>query len=287
MNEEVNEETQQGATDVVDNAEQTSASLSAGFNKVRGVKDEPADKADESDPPPAKAEDDTSVVEEAPQVEPLSQEELRAALSKLPELEQFKGLTSGELQKLHGKMGEFNRTLQNLQSAGKPANSEAHKAALAKLTDEYPELAETMKPLFEAASPGVSTEQITSIVQEQVGKVKAETDKSIAELLAQIALTEEHPDWKKLPSTPAYAAWIKSKPPEFQQEFNNTWDTGFVAKGLTEFKQWRDTTYAKQQQKQDRLAGAVTPTGVPSRDSRRLPDSAGLSAGFNRVRKAA
>ena len=274
----------------IDTTEQASASLSAGFNKVRGTTDEAAEikAAEPGNEPPAEVELESDS-NDAPEIEPLSQDELRAALAKLPELEQFKGLTAGELQKLHGKMGEFNRTLQNLQTSGKPANSAAHKAALQKLTDEYPELAETMAPLFEAAGsgPGVSTEQISEIVKQQVGQAQAETTKTIAELRAQMALTKAHPDWEDLPSTPAYAQWMKSRPAEFQQEFNNTWDTGFVAKGLTEFKKWRDTTYAKQQTKQARLAGAVTPTGVPSRTQGRLPDSAGLSAGFNRVRKAA
>lgn len=281
MNEEEQVQDREVVTPTQDEA---SASLAAGFNKVRGIEDEAPEVA--VDTPPAAVEQ--AQPDPEPAVEALSPEEMRSALAKLPELEQFKGLTSQELQKLHGKMGEFNRTLQNLQAAGKPANSEAHKAAMQKLSSEFPELAETIAPLFQGSGgSGVSTDDITRIVDERVGQVKAETTKTIEELRAELDLTERHPDWKRVRSTPEFEAWLKSKPEQFRTEFLSTWDTGVVANGLTDFKAWRDTTYKQQQTKQRRLSGAVTPTGVPSPGQRRLPDTAGLSTGFNRVRRAA
>lgn len=269
--------------------EVVSASLSAGFNKVRGIEAEEQDKPAAVETPPAEVEPPQAAEPaQEPMVEALTPEEMRAALAKLPELEQFKGMTSQELQKLHGKMGEFNRTLQSLRAAGNPANSEAHKAAMQKFTSEYPDLAEIVTPLFQGVGGGgVSTEEITRIVDERVGQVKAETTQTIEQLRAELALTEQHPDWKTVINTPEYQAWLASRPETFRSEFLNTWDHGFVAKGLTEFKTWRSTTYKQQEAKQRRLAGAVTPTGVPSRTPGRIPDSKGLSAGFNRVRRAA
>lgn len=263
---------------VEEKVESADAGLSAGFNKVRGTTEEATPVAVQEEPPAAEPEPE-------PVPEPLSQDELRAAISKLPDLEQFKGQTATDLQKLHGKIGEFNRTLQSLQAAPSAVTGEAHKAALQKLTDEYPELAQTIAPLFEGRG-GVSTEQIGEMVQQQVGQIKADTQQTISELKAQIKLTKAHPDWEDIPATPEYTLWMKTKTPEFQKEFNETWDTGFVATSLTEFKTWRDTTYAKTKEKQTRLEGAVTPAGVPSRSQGRIPDTAGLSAGFRRVRKS-
>lgn len=279
MNEETAVE-EGGSEEVVDTTVEVSASLSAGFNKVRGI-EEP----EKAETPPAEIDP----VEDEPQsqVEALTPEEMRAALAKISDLEQSKGMTASELQKMHGKMGEFNRTLQNLHAAGKPANSEAHKAAMQKLASEYPELAEIVSPLLQGSGGGVSTDEITRIVDERVGQVKAETTQTIEELRAELSLTQAHPDWNLVLTTPEYQTWLASRPEDFRKEFNATWDTSFVAKGLSEFKSWRDTTYKQQQTKQRRLAGAVTPTGVPSRSQGRIPDSAGLSAGFNRVRRAA
>lgn len=267
--------------------EQVSSDMSAGFNKVRGITVEEPAKAATDETPPAELETQQQV-EDPPEPQALSQEELRAALAKLNDLEQFRGQTAAETQKLHGKIGELNRTLQNVQASPTAANSEAHKAALAKLTNEYPELAETLAPLFEGrTATTVPTEQIQQIVQEQVGAVRAETQQTIQQLQAQITLTRAHPDWESIPSTPEYQKWFTAQPAEFQKQFNETWDTNFVAKGLSEFKKWKSTTYAKTREKQARLDGAVTPTGVPGRGQAKLPDTAGLSAGFNRVRKPA
>lgn len=283
MNEEANQD-QEVATPTQDEA---SASLAAGFNKVRGIDDETPPAAQVETEPPAEVE--AAQPDPEPVVEALSPEEMRKALAKLSELEQSKGMTAQEMQKLHGKMGELNRTLLNLQAAGKPANSEAHKAAMQRLASEFPELAETIAPLFQetGGGAGVSADDITRIVDERVGQVKAETTKTISELRAELDLTEKHPDWKMVCNTPEYQAWLQSQPEAFRQEFLATWDIGMVSDGLTKFKTWRDTTYKQQQTKQRRLAGAVTPTGVPSPGQRRLPDTAGLSAGFNRVRRAA
>lgn len=277
MNEELATETvDQAQQPAVQPAEQAQADMSAGFNKVRGItpdepaKAEPVQAAVEETPP--------AEVEEPEKPQPPTQDQLRA------ELEQFRGQTAAETQKLHGKIGELNRTLQAFQAAPTPANSQAHKAALEKLTAEYPELAETLGPLFGGAS--VPTEVIQQIVQEQVGQIKAETTQTITQLRAEISLAKAHPDYEEVAQTPEYAKWLASKPADYQKAFNTSWDPKFISTGLTEFKTWKSTVYAKEQQRQARLEGAVTPTGVPNRSQAKLPDSAGLSAGFNRVRKA-
>lgn len=279
MNEEVEQVVEAVEQEAVP-VDQAASDLRAGFNRVRGITDETAEKAVVEVAPPAEVE---------PVVEPLSQDELRAAMSKLPELEQFKGHTAEEMRKLHGKMGEFNQRLQQFQAAPTAANSEAQKEAMQRLSEDYPELAQAMKPLFEGRSgPSVSQEQVAAIVREQVGQAQAQTTQTITELRAELELTTAHPDWKSALNTPEFAKWMATKPADYQAMATSSWDiNGVVAPALTEFKAWKNTTYVKSREKQARLEAAATPTGVPSRTQAKLPDSAGLNVGFNRIRKQA
>lgn len=251
---------------------QVESSMSAGFNKVRGIKDETAAAA------PVAA-----VVEEpAPPAEKpaLTDDELRAMVAKMPELDAFRGQTATEMQKMHGKIGEFNRTLQALQQAPTATNSAAAQAARKKLTEEYPELADSILPLLEGRS-GVSQEHVGTLVKDQVGASMAEIRQETAEFL----LTQTHPDWRSVRTTDAYKAWLPTLPEAQRAEFLSTWDPGLVSTKLSEFKKWRDDSFTKTREKQTRLTQAIPPTGVPGRAGQKLPDSAGLSVGFNRVRK--
>lgn len=238
------------------NQAQAASDLSAGFNKVRGkAEDEPV-----PDQPPA----------EKPG---MSDDELRALVAKMPELDAFRGQTAQEMQRLHGKLGEFNRTLQALQQAPSAANSEAVKAARQKLTDEYPELAETILPLIGSGGGG-------GVTSEQLEALRSETRQQTAAFL----LSQAHPDWQTVRATDAYKAWLPTLKEAERAEFLSTWDPGLVSARLSEFKQWRSDTFAKKHEKQTRLTQAIPPTGVPGRAGQKLPDSAGLSVGFNRVR---
>jgi hypothetical protein len=77
--------------------------------------------------------------------------------------------------------------------------------------------------------------------------------------------------------TPEYKSWLSSKPADFQEDFNTTWDPAVVSLGLTEFK---DSLKAKAR-KQDRLASAVSPQGVPQQARQStLSDEEGFSVGY-------
>lgn len=258
------EQTQARPSDPVQ--EQAAADMSAGFNKVRGAQtDEPTQAVDPTPPT---------------QKPGLSDDELRSLVAKMPELDAFKGQTAQEMQKLHGKLGEFNRTLQAMQQAPSAANSDAAKAARQKLTDEYPELAETILPLIVEGRSSVSQEQIGQLVKGQVDASMAEARQETAAFL----LSQAHPDWQTVRTTDAYKAWLPTLKDEDRQEFLNTWDPGLVSTKLAEFKKWRDDSFSKTREKQTRLTQAIPPAGVPGRAGQKLPDSAGLSVGFNRVR---
>jgi hypothetical protein len=98
---------------------------------------------------------------------------------------------------------------------------------------------------------------------------------------AMEALAEDHPDYETVRETPEYKNWLSSKAPEFQKRFTTTWNPAVVSKGLTEFKE----SLKDKQKKQNRLAAAVTPMGVPQTGgSSTIPDEDGFSRGYNRKR---
>lgn len=189
------------------------------------------------------------------------------------------------VRRMHGQIGDINRTLKQLQApaqAGDAPASDELAAALKEaeaVAQEYPELAgplvKALKVSMARQAPAqAAPEDITERVTTEVTKIRQ------AEAIE--ALKEEHPDYETVRDTPEYKTWLSSKTPEFQNRFNTTWNPAVVAKGLTEFK---DSLKARER-KQTRLAAAVTPQGVPQQGkSSTLPDDAGFSVGYNKGRK--
>lgn len=263
------------------------ASVQAGYNKARGI--EPP--AEES---PATTQDDPA---ETDQVQAgASAEELPAApeptvTSLADELKALKARVAATnsdpdaVRRMHGEIGNINRTLKALQSPAKaeaaPADDElaaALKSAEA-AAEEYPEV---VGPLVKALKASIARQPAVQAQPEDIDERVTTAVSRIRETDAREALMEEHPDFMTVRETPEYKTWLASKTPEFQERFLNTWNPAVVAKGLTEFKD----SLKKREQKQTRLAAAVTPQGVPQKAGQStLPDDAGFSVGYNKGRK--
>ena len=252
-------------------AEEVSASLNAGFAKVRG-----------EEPPAA----DTPAV-----VEPVTEEPQETR--QPTEIELLQSKFDAEIRKMHGKYGEVVGELKQLKAQPNPVEDAAPipewKAVASLTAQEFPELGDTISRdltnILAQRFPNASPEKITELVKEQASQATAGLREEFQQEAAKLRVEAKHPDWEEAVVSPEYKAWFASKPAEFQQEFGNTWDARLVVQGLNEFKTWRDTTQNARQHKQARLEGAITPTGVPAAHSSKLPDSAGLNAGFSRVRQ--
>ena len=259
--------------------EQVAAEILAGYeNSTRGEKPpveiEPIVEEEVADVPPP----DEVVAEDPPAV--ILAAELKALKAKI-------SASSGdadEIRKLHGAVGDINRTLKALQNPPKgeeaPADDElaaVMKAAKAN-AEEYPEV---VGPLVRALEVAIARQPAQSKPEDLAERVTAAVSKA-RETDAREALMEEHPDFMTVRDTPEYKTWLASKPPEFQERFNTTWNPAVVARGLTEFKD----SLKKREQKQTRLATAVAPQGVPQKTGpSTLPDEAGFSVGYNKGRK--
>lgn len=255
------------------------ASAMAGYN-ARG-NTPPADVPDE---PSAEPEEVPDIVEDEPvSAEKSLAEELAELKAKVSTLASDSDPSA--VRKLHGEIGDINRTLQKLQ-ASKPepepelapvsdeltaAMKAAEEAAL-----DFPELAGPIVTALKA----LNAKQVP-VAQAPVVDVAAEIAKQ-REIDAIEALADDHPDFETVRSTPEFKAWLTTKTPEYQVKLDTTWNPAVVSKGLTEFKE----SLRVKQKKQDRLAAAVVTPGTQqqARPST-LPDEEGAWVGYNKGKK--
>lgn len=266
--EEITSETN-GNQDAAPNLEQQSDSLAAGFNRVRGIEETPHT--------PEATQQELRQVDDQPAEEPAPEQILEPS-----EVAALREQLERDLSKVHGKIGEINKHVIGLQRQT-GADNEQRKVALGKLRDDYPELADSIEPLLSGG--GISQEQITQMVNEQLAAERDQLTKAIA----QAKLTAKHPDWEEVKASREFNEWFNAKPEDERQAVSSTWDSGAVSKLFTDFKGHQAAIQAQERSKQAKLAGAATPRGAPSTAARqsRVPDSAGLAAGFNRVRRLA
>lgn len=248
------------------------ASMLAGYNNTRGA-EPPVDEV------PEVVEDTTT--DEAPLPAPDPEPTVVNLAEELKALKAKVAATNSDpdaVRRLHGEIGNINRTLLQLQTPAPSPVIDADDAELDASVEEYPELAGPLVKKIRSLEARLSQQPAQQAPEDFDDRVSATVTK-IREKDAIEALTEEHPDFQTVRDTPQYKTWLASKPPEFQTRFNTTWNPAVVARGLTEFKD----SLKKRDSKQHRLAAAVTPQGVsqPAGPST-LPDEAGLLVGYNR-----
>ena len=289
-------------------AEQAMASMTAGYNKQRHIEVEEVKPAEDAAPADtakpaeevkpaedaAPADTDDAVGDEVkPDVEPeqpaeTAEDAIKALKSQVSEL----NATPAAVRKIYGELGNIQRTLKQLQEQPKPvagAQSAEVKTAIASaeaVAKEYPEL----------AGPLVAALKLLSVPQQVAASSPTiDVDSAVREGITRArkmdaieALRFDHPDYATVRETPEYKAWLESKDAKFRDTFINTWNPTIVSRGLDEFKTWRTAqAQAAKAVKTKRLEDAITPKGEgPSTTSSKLPDSAGLMNGYNRVRKA-
>jgi hypothetical protein len=250
----------------------------------------PSASAQEVDPEPAP---DLQAEPAAPSVQALAStlEDVRAQLKEMREL----GADAATVRKMHGEIGELNRTIKqirSLQKAEAPADDEfaAALASAEKVAEEYPDIAgplvKALKVLqARAQTPAPAAVEPETEPQQQEptqanAQASAEDLRVVAAQEAAIrALDEVHPDRLKVKETPEFRTWFAAKPPEYQTKVNTSWNPAVVAQCFTDFK----ASLAARKSKQNRAEAAVQPTGTPqSSQPTVLPDEAGVERGYKR-----
>lgn len=241
---------------------------------------------------PAPAEQDPAKDPAAAQATPTPTVTEAAPTAPIPKADDSD--VRAELRKLHGRIGSLNdqlqQTLKAKEAEGKPAVLTP--VALARLKAEYPEMADMLEGdiadvIANIAQKKVDPAEIAAMVTKQV-----EVEKFA---MRQESITDRHDTWVADcwadqiggNRTPQYAAWLMTLPAGEADTFENSMNPAFVNRKLDQFYDWKgkqaqamETTARTQAEKQQRLKGAITPTGTTRASSTNLSDEEAANKAF-------
>lgn len=267
---------------------EASASLAAGFNKVRG-EESPTEPVATPEPTAAPEPSPEPTPEPTPQPSP-DDEEILPGITKGRAKELLAQVPSQQkaINSLAGRVGELVRTIKQQQAPAAEPGAEGAPArklqadALKRLRTEYPELAEAMAEDLAGLMPEQQDpEKVAKLLKDQIDTavtgVKRETERRL--------LTRDHRDWELVVTSSDFNLWKSTLPADEQETFDTSWDADVVGSYISKFKAHTEALAKQGQRKTARLEGAVVPKGDGGAATSKLPDSAGLSAGFNKVRR--
>lgn len=281
-------EAQENVPVVEDTSAEEQAAFESGFQTASGkdvpnpVQVEP--KEEEPEVEPVEPEQ-----EESPAEEPTTEEEevagipvsqLKSMLAKTAEFDNLKAELVTTRDRMFGKIGELQRTLNEVQQRPSQAGVKLAAAQLKRLSAEYPDLAEALaQDLSEVSAPEAQAQpqiDLDSYGQQITSQVQQQFETRLVEMI--------HPDWRETVKEPDFVIWKQGLPDDLRQGLDTSWDATFISQGLAAYKEWRDGQRVKAQSKKQRLEAAVQPSGVPQRQSAVADEADAFMAGFNSVR---
>lgn len=294
------------------------ADFSKGFDKAQGDKLSPDAKTTEKkveQPAPAAAGNETTSVTEVktevktgeppapkgPLIAGMTEDEFKAALAQGG---QAKAHVDAEVRKVFSKIGEINRTVQELAknlSAGK-SGRKITAEALKRVNEELPGLGDALAQDLSEILGGTEVAQAAAEAKGQVFDPEAYHTEKLAPALqameARIAKVSEeaqtelleymHPDFETVLKTDEFKAWLLTLAEDRRKTVVESPRAVVAGKAITEFKEWREKAAKEAAKKKSRLEGAVTPQGTSGPPGQRSQDDdADFNAGFNRAKKKA
>ena len=207
-------------------------------------------------------------------------EDLKAQVRELAS----KNADSETVRKMHGEIGNINRTLQKLKALEKakaPADDELAAAlkSAEEVAEEFPDFAGPLVKalkVLQSRMPAAAPEQDT---QAEVVD-PAELERNARVKAAIESLDEVHPDRHAIRETKEFKDWFAAKPPEYQSQVKTSWNAAVVAQCFTDFK----ATVAARKRKQERLDAAATPQGLPRATPSAISDEQAARIGYERAR---
>jgi len=280
-------------TEVIAPAEVADA-MQAGFNKVRGDTHEesrPAEVAQHQAQDDAGAVDNTGSAAEA---EPPVVDELQETKKALAELRAANEKLAQSQEKAFGHIGQLKNVIEELKGAGRAGSpiqvsADQFKNLRAEYGDEMAQaLAEDLSGLSIAAGQQVDTAAIEKAITDKVeAKLQEERDARENDRKAKEMrfVRRAHSDFDEIRTSDEFKSWRAALPKEAQDALAKAsaeYDSETIIDALNDFKKTR-----KPKPTNTRLEAVATPKGSNARGTPTvLPDSAGLEAGFKRVRPA-
>lgn len=213
-------------------------------------------------------EPDLSAPEPSQSAQDAISEQLEALKAQVRELKSS-GADAEAVRRMHGEIGNINRTLKQLQSQKDAPADEELAAALKGMEEraaEFPEiLGDSVKVIKHLQ------QQLAAKSQEQQPDAQAaptaggepveEVARKAAEQKLVEVIDEIHPDRRAVVESRDFKAWFAKQPPESQTKWNSSWNPVVVSECLTSYK----AHVAALKSKQSRLESAVGPSGGQQR----------------------
>ncbi len=261
--------------------EQESAAFNAGFESVRA--------GSEGYDPPEQREEESAEEGAAPEAEQQEHEEALAGL----------GLTASEIKSLlqraakvdsiedalgkaHGKIGELNRTLQELKTSvqrppQQPAPAgEYEEEALTEFESTFPEFV----PAVEARARRIAQE----VMQQSAQSGQPEDPEAISKAVNLAVMDATHKGWRDTVASQDFDLWITAQPDDVRQTYATTWDHNELGGILGKFADSRRYAVDRTTRSKQRLEAAITPDSRSSRVSHAATEMDAMQAGFDSVR---
>lgn len=194
----------------------------------------------------------------APKYAQITEEQWADYTARAAKIDEIKATLDKVSGTAFGKIGGIERTLQQLQGSGV---GDVSAEDFAKLREEFPDLAEMVVEGLNSAlkrapkgAPDMSEFEAKFDHRLQAERTAIEQGLEIKHL------TRQHKDWKTVVASTEFQAFTQSKPAEWRDQFNSTWDGDFVADAINEFK--KAAAAASADTRRGRIEAAVTPRGT-------------------------
>ena len=286
------------------------ASFASGYGKARGVEPspEPAEKTDTAAPatPETTAEAKPEVTPEvkqepkpeAPKVFGMTEAEFKTELAKAGSVS---AKVNEEVRKVYSKIGEINRTVQELSknlSAGK-SSRKITAEALKRVNEELPGLGAALAQDLSEILGGAEVAQAAAETKGQAfdpDKYHAEKlAPALAAMEARITKVSEdaqtellaymHPDFEDFLKTDTFKGWLQTLPAD-RKEFVVTSPRAVVAgSAITEAKKWAADKQKADEKAKSKLEAAITPKGSGAAPVQHVTDDeTAFAKGYKRAR---
>ena len=187
-------------------------------------------------------------------------DQLKEILGKANQFDELKRRFDERDQKIFGKFGEMNKSIQSLSSKNTSAKKLEKITAdmLSNIADEFGDMAaeafaNDLNRLFYSeathseATPETSANSETTKPEPKAVADEPQTDTKTAfdedgykKKVSLEMLDKFSAGWRDKVSSPEFEEWKKTLDPVTQENINNSWDVAYIAEKLQAFDQWKN-----------------------------------------------
>ena len=209
--------------------------------------------------PAPQPDDTTAAPPPAPKLKTVTEEEWASVMQRAALIDEMRATQSTTLDKVFGKIGGVERSLQELRTGVKVDISDDEIEAV---EEDWPAVASLLRKVKQAGVAGdgaaIDDSVLDQAVQARIAPVLESLPQKVNEAVEIRLLTRAHPDWKQQTEDPAFAEYVSKLPEAEQNTLRTTWDADVISGHLTTFKKARKATASRQSE----LAEAITPRGA-------------------------